>query len=111
MRASASRVAAAVGFTHEVGLRSWVGVSDFGRIRLRVGFRRFRVDSQQPFRDCFCGILQSVWAFDPIDSRFGRIPSRVRLGRIQADSWTPETESANPATEGICLNKYDSPLG
>ena len=53
----------------------WDGVSGFGRIRWRVGFRWIRVDSEQPRRGVVCRILQSAWALDPIkmDSVEGRI--------------------------------------
>jgi len=59
----------------------WVGVSGFGRIRWRVGFR---AAPQGKFAVCMGILTLQKWIPDSVE------------GRIRADSWTPELESANP---------------
>ena len=66
------------------------------QIQTRVGFGWI---PSSPAEIVFAASYSLYGHFDPaeMDSGFGRIRSRVGFGWIQADSWTPEMESANPA--------------
>jgi hypothetical protein len=59
------------------------------------GFRRI---PSRPAGEHFAAFYSLYGHFDPTDMGpgFGRVRSRVGFEWIQADSWDPELESANP---------------
>jgi len=76
----------------------WCALGWCFRIRTDSVEGRIRADFEQPRRDFFGPFCSLYGHFDPteMDSGFGRIRSRVGFGRIRADSWAPNMESANP---------------